>query len=109
MGAKSIPEMPTPRLKVVSGELVAPGTPPTPVSTLPPVTRLHDLKAIRRDMTKLYRAARQGRMDSAELGRFMFAARALGEMHERESIEPKVEELKKRIAALTAILEAQHR
>lgn len=102
-----VTEMPTPKLKVVSGELVALNPPPG--NQLPPVTRLHNLKAIRRDMTKLYRAARHGRMDSAKLGRFMFAARALGEMYERESIEPKVEELKKRIVALTAILEAQRR
>lgn len=95
--------MPTPKLKVVSGELVT-QNPPAVINGLPPVTRLHNLKAIRRDMTKLYRAARHGHMDSAELGRFMFAARALGEMHERETIEPKIEELKKRIQTLSEVL-----
>lgn len=98
--------MPTPKLKVVSGELIT-GNPPAVINGLPPVTRLHNLKAIRRDMTKLYRAARHGKLDSSELGRFMFAARALGEMHERETMEPKIEDLKKRIATLTEILERQ--
>ena len=103
---RSAPDKGSLRLKVVEGELVK-GTPPSfPVKPrLPPVTRLHNLKAIRRDMTKLYRSARTGELDSSELGRFMYAARTLGEMHEKEAVEPRIDALEARINELVGLLQ----
>lgn len=87
-------------LKLVKGELVGRGDTPAEIAALPPTTRLAKLKDVRRDLTKLYRAARKGEISSAELGRWSYNAGQLAVLFEKADVEERIINIEKRIDAI---------
>jgi hypothetical protein len=102
--------------KAEGGELVVPGVrEPSVRQMFPggaalaaiPVSRMHNVDAIRRDALKLYKAARRGLIDSSELGRFAYASRHLADLTLEARVEPRVKELLDKVARIEAALNLQ--
>lgn len=67
---------------------------------LPPAPRLTSLKAVRREMGRVYTEARQGRLPTEEATRLTYILRCMREILEAELIEERVAALEKRTQSL---------
>ena len=64
--------------------------------------RLDRLSDIRREMGSIYRASREGKLDPADLSRYVYALRSIAELVEAEQIESRIEALENQQNELTA-------
>jgi hypothetical protein len=65
--------------------------PPPPSSPI----NLHDIAAVRREMGKVYRDARAGKIDSQDGTRFVYILTQIAKLHEAEELERRVQQLEK--------------
>lgn len=63
----------------------------------PPATpiNLHDIAAVRREMGKVYRDARAGKIDSQDGTRLVYILTQIAKLHEAEELERRVQQLEK--------------
>lgn len=65
--------------------------PPPPASAI----NLHDIAAVRREMGKVYRDARAGKIDSQDGTRLVYILTQIAKLHEAEELERRVQQLEK--------------
>ena len=63
--------------------------PPPPASPL----NLHDLPSVRREMAKVYRDARSGRIDTQDGTRLAYILTQIAKLHEIEDFERRIKQL----------------
>jgi len=67
----------------------------------PRVGPLNTLSAVRRELVKIYREARQGTLASTEATRLTYILQAIGKILEQTDLEKRVEDLERAAKALT--------
>lgn len=66
-----------------------------PRETLPPKIDLRDSRAIRRELAAVYRDARTGKIETQDATRLGYLLNLLGQAHERQELEARIETLEK--------------
>jgi len=70
------------------------GKPIPPPPSASPIN-LHDIAAVRREMGKVYRDARAGKIDSQDGTRLVYILTQIAKLHEAEELERRVQQLEK--------------
>lgn len=65
--------------------------PPPPASDI----NLHNIAAVRREMGKVYRDTRAGKIDSQDGTRLVYILTQIAKLHEAEELERRVQQLEK--------------
>lgn len=65
--------------------------PPPPASAI----NLHDIAAVRREMAKVYRDSRSGKIDTRDGARLVYMLTQIKELHAAEELERRVQQLEK--------------
>jgi hypothetical protein len=64
---------------------------------IPPVGKLTTLAQVRREMVKVYKAARQGTLETQEGSRLVFMLTAIGRLIESSDFERRIEAVEKQL------------
>lgn len=62
----------------------------------PPKIKLNELEDVRREMARVYREARDGKMDASEAGRFAYILSSIGKLIEATDIEKRLLQMERK-------------
>jgi hypothetical protein len=63
----------------------------------PPKIKLNELEDVRREMARVYREARAGRMDTSEAGRLAYILTGIGKLIEATEIEKRLAQMERKL------------
>jgi len=77
---------------------------------LPPprIGQLNSLTAVRREMVKVYREARQGQLDRQDASRLVFMLTAIGRLIESSDLEQRLEKVEAQIESVSTSANRQN-
>ena len=63
----------------------------------PSKIKLNELEDVRREMARVYREARSGKMDASEAGRFAYILTGIGKLIEATEIEKRLAQMERKL------------